>query len=146
VEHGSVEHQHIGAEELARLDQALADGQAQLNERRTRRHTAHSDLKSARGQASDLSWELEDLEQRLRDLKGQREGPGDPLLDRELVSIAARRAELEERVLAQMLLVDELARHATAEEQALGEEERAWTQLKAALEAERARITGQLGE
>jgi hypothetical protein len=131
-------------EALSRLDQDLATGRVSLKDRRARRHAATGALKSARAQASDLSWELEDLEQRLRDLTMQREGPGDPLLDRELASIAARRAELEERVLAQLLLVDDLATHAAAEEQALIDEEHAWSSREPALTAERDRIAAQL--
>ncbi|HEX9371436.1 MAG TPA: hypothetical protein VF897_10530 [Roseiflexaceae bacterium] len=128
------------AETLARLDHELAAEMARVREREVERDTALSQLKSARAAASDLSWELEDLEQRLSDLKAQREGPRDPLLERELSSLASRRAALEERVLAQMLLVDELATRAKAAQRALAAEQ----QASAALLAERERITALL--
>jgi hypothetical protein len=138
------EHEHLTpealAEALAYLDHELADGQARLDEQRARHHRAYGELKGVRGLASDLSWELEDLEQRIHELATQREGPGDRLLDRELASMASRRAELEERVLAQMLLVDELAARVAAEAQALGDQERDWAARQKELAAERERL------
>jgi hypothetical protein len=124
-------------EALARLDHELAQGYARLAEHHAQRQEALRGLKSARGVASDLSWELADLEQHLRDLQDQREGPGDALLEREIASVAARRAALEEQVLAQMLLVDELVARTNAEEQALNAEEREWTTRAAEMTAER---------
>jgi hypothetical protein len=132
------------AESLARLEQELAQGRARLAAQRTRRQEALREVKIARGVASDLSWELADMEQRLRDLQEQREGPGDPLLERELTSIAGQRAALEERVLAQMLLVDDLVARADAEEQALAAEEQLWAAREPALMAERVRIAAEL--
>jgi predicted nucleic acid-binding Zn-ribbon protein len=150
MDRSSAEHEYERPEALqaalAKLDQELAAGQAHIHERRARRHAAAGALKSARAQASDLSWELEDLEQRLRDLTAQREGPGDPLLDRELASITTRRAEQEERVLAQLLLVDELMARVAAEEQALADEERAWASHQRELAVERDRIANQLSD
>jgi hypothetical protein len=144
----SAEHEHMPrrqrAEALAKLEQELAEGQARLDERRARHQQTNGELKSARALASDLSWELADLEQRLRDLEAQRDGPGDPLLDRELASMAGRRAELEERVLAQMLLVDELASRVAAEEQALAGAEHAWALRRQALAAEHDQLANQL--
>jgi hypothetical protein len=84
------------------------------------------------------------LEQRIRELAEQRGGPADPLLERELASIAGRRSALEERVLAQLLSVDELLKRSNAEEQALLAEERAWAEREARLLGERARIAGLL--
>src|SRR6266498_3639024 len=107
------------AETLDRLNQELAAGQAQLQDRHLQQHAAISRLKDIRGALSDLAWEIEELEQRLRDLQAQREGPDDPLAEREMASIRGRRAALEERLLAHMLQVDELAATSAAEEQAL---------------------------
>src|SRR5215216_5459503 len=87
---------------LERLDGELAIGQAQLTERRGKQRAAISELKGMRAALSDLSWELEELEQRLRDLRTQPEGPDDPLAEREITSLLGKRAVLEERVLAQM--------------------------------------------
>jgi predicted nucleic acid-binding Zn-ribbon protein len=143
-------HDHLPVQalvdRLAQLEQQLAQGQAYLSEGRARHHSALSEVKIARAAASDLSWELADLEQRLRDLQEQREGPGDQLLERELASVAGRRAALEEQVLAQMLLVDELAARAAAEERALAAEEQALAARMTELSAERERIVALLEE
>jgi hypothetical protein len=118
---------------LAQLEHELADGHAQLADQRVQRQAAVRDVKLARGVASDLSWELADLEQRLRDLKEQREGPRDPLIEREIASLSAARAALEERVLGQMLLVDDLVARAASLEQALALAERVWAEREATL-------------
>jgi len=99
-----------------------------------------SQLKNERAVASDLAWELEDLEQRMRDLAEQRGGPVDTLLERELSSIAQRRAALEEQVLAQLMRVDELLARKDAEEQALIAEERAWAVREEELRTKRGRL------
>lgn len=125
---------------LRAIEHELADAHAHLAEQRGQRQAAIRELKLARAVASDLSWELADLEQRLRDLLEQREGPGDPLLEREIASLSAARAALEERVLGQMLLVDELVARAASLEQALSLAEQAWAEREAALLAERDRI------
>jgi predicted nucleic acid-binding Zn-ribbon protein len=64
---------------------------------------------------SDLSWELEDLEQRLRELEGQGPGSGDVLLDREVMRLRQRHDLLEDDVLEQMLQTDELDRDLLSE-------------------------------
>jgi hypothetical protein len=125
---------------LKEIEHELADALARLDEQRDQRQAAIRELKLARAVASDLSWELADLEQRLRDLKEQREGPGDPLLEREIASLSAARAVLEERVLGQMLLVDDLVARAASLEQALFLIEQAWAEREATLLAERDRI------
>jgi chromosome segregation ATPase len=132
------------AKQLEQLDQQLAAGSERMRERRAQHHAALSQVKVARAGASDLSWELADLEQRLRDLQEQRAGPRDPLLEREFASITGQRGVLEEQVLAQMLLVDELAARAAAEEQALIAEDRAWADHAAVLQAEHDQISALL--
>jgi hypothetical protein len=119
------------------IEQELAGGRADLAEQRGQRQAALREVKLARGVASDLSWELADLEQRLRDLKEQREGPGDLLVEREIASLSAARAALEERVLGQMLLVDELVARADSIAQALALGEQVWAEREATLLAER---------
>jgi hypothetical protein len=129
-----------GAEAVERLEQQLARGRARLAEQQAQRQVALRELKLARAAASDLSWELADVEQRLRDLKEQREGPEDPLMEREIASLTGRRAALEERVLRQMLLVDDLVVRAGAADQALAAAEQEWAAREAALIAVRDRI------
>ena len=125
---------------LERLDQQLERGRAQLADQQAQRQATLRELKLARAAASDLSWELADVEQRLGDLKAQREGPEDPLMEREIASLASRRAALEERVLRQMLLVDELVARDIAADQALAAVEQEWAAREAALIVERDRI------
>jgi chromosome segregation ATPase len=132
--------EHELAEALERLNQDLAAGQAQLDERRMHQRAAISRLKSMRGALSDLAWELEELEQRLRDLQAQREGPNDPLAEREIASIRGRRTALEEQLLRQMLEIDELAANIAAEEQLLATANDEWAARETALLAERARV------
>ncbi|HEU5099377.1 MAG TPA: hypothetical protein VFU22_10180 [Roseiflexaceae bacterium] len=122
---------------LSQLEQELAEARAHLAEQRGQRQAAIGELKHARAIASDLSWELADLEQRLNDLKAQREGPSDPLVEREIASLSAARAALEERVLGQMLLVDELAGRTVSLEQALALAEQVLAEQQAKLSAER---------
>jgi hypothetical protein len=125
---------------LEQLEQQLACGRARLAEQHAQRQAALRELKLVRATASDLSWELADVEQRLSDLKAQREGPEDPLMEREIASLSSRRAALEERVLRQMLLVDELVARDGAADQALAAAEQEWAVREAALIAERHRI------
>jgi len=131
---------------LDRLNRKLAAGQAQLHERQLHQRAAVGQLKGMRGALSDLAWELEELEQRLRDLQAQREGASDPLVEREIASIQRQRAALEERLLTQMLQVDELAASVAAEEQKLATASDEWSAREVALRAERAQITALLEE
>ena len=78
----------------------------------------------------------------MRDLLAQREGPPDPLLEREIASLMTRRAAVEEAALKQMLEIDELAARCVGAEQALAEREREWAVREALLMAERERIAG----
>ena len=139
-------HEHnrmtVGAptEALERLEQQLALGRTRLAEQRAQRQALLRELKLARAAASDLSWELADVEQRLNDLEGQREGPGDLLMEREIASLASTRAALEERVLAQMLLVDDMVMRVAAKEQMLASAEQDWATREAQLIAEIAHI------
>jgi hypothetical protein len=121
------------AEELEQIQQQLAKQRAQCQ-------ALLREVKLARAAANDSSWELADVEQRLGELAEQREGPGDPLLEREIAHLAGRRAKLEERVLTQLLQVDELIARAQIEELALASAQHDWAVREAALRAERDRL------
>jgi hypothetical protein len=102
--------------QLQRIDQQLANlarerdevlsgfrDRDRLRELRDARRELASKLKEERGHSSDLQWELDDIELRLRTLDEQeRDGPSDPLVARELVLLRERAALLEEHVLAQL--------------------------------------------
>lgn len=131
---------------LAQIEHELAEGQARLRERQLGQRAAISQLKGVRGALSDMAWELEELERRLDELQAQREGPDDPLAERELASLRGRRAVLEEHLLAIMLQADQLAAEIAAEEQALAEASGAWTAHEAELRAERDQLAAQLAQ
>ena len=130
---------------LAQIERELAEGQARLSERQLRQRAAISQLKGVRGALSDMAWELEELERRLDELQAQREGPDDPLAERELASMRGRRAALEEQLLAIMLQADQLAAEIAAEERALAEVSRAWAAHESELRAERDQLAMLLG-
>jgi hypothetical protein len=129
-------------EAIERIQQQLAAGSARVAQQRAQWQAVMRELKLARAAANDSSWELADLEQRLRELNEQREGPGDPLLEREIAQLTAQRAQREERVLTQLLQVDELIARAQIEEQALAVAQQDWAMREATLRAE----CDQLGE
>lgn len=131
---------------LADLDQALEQGRTAIDALYAHRKELLGLLKNARERANDLAWELEEIEQRLRDLEQQTGGTPDLLLERELASVAKQRAVIEEQALMQMLLVDELTARWKAEELELSEQEPPWEERKAALLAERERITALLDQ
>jgi hypothetical protein len=128
------------AEALEQLQQQLAEGSERLTKQRAQCQATLREVKLARAAASDSSWDLAEVEQRLRDLKEQREGPGDLLLEREIAHLTGQRAKLEERVLTQLLLVDELIARTHVEEQALASAEQDWAILEATLIAEHDRL------
>ena len=128
------------AEALEQLQQQLTEGSARLAKQHAQYQAMVREAKLARAAASDRSWDLADVEQRLRDLKEQREGPGDPLMEREIANLTARCAQLEERVLTQLLLVDDLIARMHVEQQALASAEQDWAAREATLLAERDRL------
>jgi hypothetical protein len=139
--HNYVTGEHL-AEALEQIQQQLAAGGAHLAQLRAQHQATLREAKLARAAASESSWDLADVEQRLRDLTEQREGPEDLLMEREIAYLGGRRTELEERVLTQLLLVDDLIARAHTEEQAFVSAEQDWAIREAALLAER----GHLGE
>jgi len=123
-----------------RLANELEQIQQRLDERRAQCQALRREVKLARAAATDSSWELADVEQRLRELAEQREGPGDPLLEREIVHLTRQRVQLEERVLTQLLQVDELIERVQVEELALASAQHDWAVREAALRVERGRL------
>lgn len=126
---------------LARVERELAEGRARAESDQLRQRALRSRLKHDRGLVSDLEWELEDLEARLRDLQAQHQGPADPLAERELVALGRQRVALEEQALRQMLEIDALAAEVGEAERALAEALRAWAQRAAELQHEHQQIT-----
>lgn len=127
-------------EALEQIQQQLAEGRARVAQQRAQCQAMLREIKLTRAAANDSSWELADVEQRLRELTEQREGPDDLLLEREIAHLAGQRAKLEERVLTQLMLVDDLSARAQIEEQALVSAEQDWFMHEAALIAERDRL------
>lgn len=94
-------------------------------------------LKLERGQASDLHWELDELETRLRELMAtEREGPNDPLAARELALLREQRNQLEDRVLEQMEHVDRVARELAEADTLWRERSLEWATREPALREE----------
>lgn len=94
---------------------------------RNARRDLSSVLKLERAQNSDLHWELEEVELRLRALDDQeREGPTDPLVARELVLLRERRAYLEEQVLRQFERIAELEEELVKAEHAFDQATASW--------------------
>lgn len=91
------------------------------------RRTLASALKQERAHYSDVQWELEEVELRLRALDEQeREGPTDPLVARELVLLRERRAQLEEHGVRQLERLAELEQQLAAAEQQYEAAAAAW--------------------
>ncbi|HEX6291793.1 MAG TPA: C4-type zinc ribbon domain-containing protein [Herpetosiphonaceae bacterium] len=108
--------------------------------RNTRRDLA-SKLKEERGHSSDLQWELDDVELRLRTLDEQeRDGPSDPLVARELVILRERAAQLEEHVLAQLERIAELERQLSEVEHQVEQAAVAWNEREALLQTQLDRL------
>jgi predicted nucleic acid-binding Zn-ribbon protein len=98
-----------------------------LRELRNARRDLASNLKEERGHSSDLQWELDDVELRLRTLDEQeRDGPTDPLVARELVLLRERAAQLEEHVLTQLERIGELEQQLRDIEQQVEQAASAW--------------------
>jgi predicted nucleic acid-binding Zn-ribbon protein len=130
-----------------------------LRELRDMRRALASTLKQERAHNSDLQWELEEVELRLRELQeSERDGPSDPLVARELVLLRERGAQLEEQVLRQLEQIAEVERRLADQEQLVEQRTAAWVereptlqkeverlgQVLEALQIQRASIAGQL--
>src|SRR5262245_34205379 len=61
------------SEALEQIQRQLDEGRAHVVQQRAQYQTALREVKLARAAANDSSWELADLEQRLRELNEQRE-------------------------------------------------------------------------
>lgn len=100
---------------------------ATLHDLRNARRDLASTLKQERAHNSDLHWELDEIELRLRALDDQeREGPTDPLVARELVMLRERRAHLEEQVLSQLERIAELELELAEAERAVEQATAEW--------------------
>lgn len=129
-------------ERMAMIGRLLAQGQAALIALQARYSARLSQLKSERAHAHDLAWELEDLEQRMLDLRAHATEDSAIALAQELTSILERRALLEEQALSHLLLLDELTIWCAADEQALAEQKRAWSTREIELIAEQSHLGG----
>jgi predicted nucleic acid-binding Zn-ribbon protein len=135
---------------LARRHYALqrarerASGMRDLTEELGREQLRRYRLENER--LSDLSWELADLELRLRELREQRADGGDVLLDREVQSLEQRHHQLEDHVLEQMLRTDELGRQSPAAQQQFDRQQAQLNQRERRLSALLARIEGRIAE
>jgi predicted nucleic acid-binding Zn-ribbon protein len=140
--------------QLQRIDQQLANLARERDEvldafherdrlrtlREARRELA-SQLKEERGHSSDLQWELDDLEVRLRMLDEQeRDGPTDPLVARELVILRERAAQLEEQVLTQLEHIAELEQQLAGVEQDVEQATALWNEREPQLQTELDRL------
>ena len=100
-------------------------------------HELVGQLKQERATSSDLQWELEEIEMRLRALHVQEhDGPGDPLAARELALLHKQRAEREEQVLHQLDRIAALERTLQQAEGDYAEHHSAWTQREPKLAAQ----------
>lgn len=104
-------------------------------------HELVGQLKQERATSSDLQWDLEEIEMRLRALHTQEhDGPGDPLAARELALLHKQRAEREEQVLQQFDYIAAIERTLEQAESDYAERHAAWTQREGELQAQLERI------
>jgi len=87
-----------------------ASTQEQIAACEARRHATLSELKSARARASDIAWDIADLEYQLNELYTKRGDTADTQLEQQISGLLSRRTDLEEQSLAQMLSIDELTK------------------------------------
>lgn len=134
-------------QQLAHLARERDDVLVEFGERdrlrvlRDARRDLASNLKEERGRSSDLQWELDDLELRLRTLEEQeRDGPTDPLVARELVILRERAAQLEEHVLAQLEHIAELEQQLAGIELEVVQGTAAWNEREPLLQSQLDRL------
>jgi predicted nucleic acid-binding Zn-ribbon protein len=112
-----------------------------LRDLRDHRRTLASTLKQERARNSDLQWELEEVEVRLRALHdADRDGPTDPLVARELALLRERRTQLEEHVLQQLERVAELERNLVDADAQVEQAAAAWAEREPQLQADLDRL------
>jgi hypothetical protein len=100
-------------------------------------HELVGQLKQERATSSDLQWELEEIELRLRALHAQEhDGPGDPLAARELALLHKQRGERETEVLHQLDRIAALERTLQQAESDYAERHAAWAQREPTLAAQ----------
>ena len=135
-----------GMQALARVTRALALGRATHAARERQQRARRDALKQARASLSDAAWELEEVEQRLRDLAAEPAGPRDPLLERELALLKQRRAAAEEHALQQMFAAEQIAAEVQAAEREFHQAADAWAAREHILERARARLSAELAQ
>ncbi len=102
-------------------------------------------LKLERATSSDLQWELEEVEVRLRALNEQEhDGPSDPLVARELSLLQKQRAHLEEQVLQQLERVAELETVLRQGEHHYAQRTGAWAQREPEVHAQLDRLSQEI--
>ncbi len=126
------------------LDEQLREGAA-VRALYERRREVSGRLKHERGRATELQWELDEIETRLRDLQTQeQEGPSDPLVARELSLLREQRDQLETQALEQMERVEQLVGELTDADSAWRERSVAWTEREPGLRDELEQVMRQL--
>lgn len=134
--------QQLGAQARER-DDVLAKfvERDQLRDLREARRSLASTLKHERAASSDLQWELEDVELRLRTVEdGERDGPTDPLAARELAVLRERAAQLEEQVLRQFERIAEVEQQLVQHEQTIERQAQLWAEHEVLLQAQMERL------
>jgi predicted nucleic acid-binding Zn-ribbon protein len=123
------------------LTEQLKDGEA-VHALYALRRDRSSRLKHERGRASDLQWELDEIEARLRELAAQEgEGPSDPLVARELAMLREQRNHFEDQALEQMERVETLVHELTDADIAWQQHSAAWAEREPGLRQEWDRLT-----
>ena len=113
----------------------------QLRDLREARRSLASTLKHERATSSDLQWELEDVELRLRTVEDtERDGPSDPLAARELAILRERTAQLEEQVLRQFERIAEIEQQLVQHEQTIERQAQAWGEHEPLLQSQIERL------
>jgi len=129
---------------MVSLDDQLREGIA-VRALYEQRREVSGQLKHERGRATDLQWELDEIETRLRDLQTQEHGgPSDPLVARELSMLREQRDQLETQALEQMERVEQLVGELTDADTAWRERSVAWAEREPQLRDELEQVMRQL--
>ncbi len=116
---------------------ALFAERDELRDLREVRRGLASSLRQERAHNSDLQWDLEDVELRLRALEEQeRDGPSDPLVARELAILRDRTAQLEEQVLRQLERIAEVEQQLAEQERILEQRSASWVEREPQLQTQ----------
>lgn len=111
-----------------------------------RRHAIATRLKDERARASDLEWEFEEIEVRLRIFKPVRADGEDKPASLELATLQRRWEELEDQILHQLEQIDTLERDNLAIEAEWLRRSGSWAEQEQSVQLEAERIARRLGE